>query len=398
MRRGIPWRRRAAFSRGLVQTLVPVLALSVLVTACERKTVPHALPPPDVLVTAVVQKDVPVYGEWIGVLTGYINAEIRPQVKGYLLSKLYHEGDVVKANQVLFQIDPRELQAQLEQAQATLAQNLAILKKNQLDVARYTPLAREGAVSQQELDNAIQSTQAAQATVDASKAAVDQARLNVGWTKVTSLIDGVAGIAQAQVGDLVDLSTLMTVVSQLDPIKVRFPIAETEYLKLARARMASGGTEPDPRKETLELLLADGSVYPRPGSLYVVGREVDPRTGTLTIEGLFPNPSNVLRPGGYAKVRAVLDTIANATVVPQTAVADYQGQMQVAVVGADNKIEMRNVQTGPKDGFYWAILDGVKPGEKVVVEGLQKVRGGVIVNPRPFVVPTAVPTSTPAPF
>jgi len=398
MRRCIRSQRRWGIPGKFWALVVPAFVVGVLATACERKTARPALPPPDVLVTEVVQKDVPVYGEWIGVMTGFINAEIRPQVKGYLLSRLYHEGDVVKANQVLFQIDPREFEAQLEQAQGTLAQNMAILKKNQLDVARYTPLAREGAVSQQELDNAIQATLASAATVEAAKAAVDQARLNVGWTKVTSLIDGVAGVAQAQVGDLVNISTVMTTVSQLDPIKVKFPIAEQEYLRLARARIASGATEPEPRTDTLDLLLADGSLYPRRGSVYVVGREVDPRTGTLLIEGLFPNPANVLRPGGYAKVRAQLDVLPNALVVPQASVTDYQGTMQVAVVLPDNKVEMRNVTTGPRDGFYWAILDGVKVGEKVIVEGLQKVRGGITVNPKPFVVPTAVPTSTPAPF
>ncbi|MCK6557267.1 efflux RND transporter periplasmic adaptor subunit [Candidatus Binatia bacterium] len=397
MRRRTAWQQRGDLSRRLVEVVGSLLAVSLLGTACGRGDKPTAPPPPEVLVTEVVQKEVPVYGEWIGVMTGFINADIRPQVKGYLLAKLYHEGDVVKANQALFQIDPREFQAQFEQARANLAQNLAILKKNQLDVARYTPLAREGAVSQQELDNAIQATQASQATVDAAKAAVDQARLNLDWTKVTSLIDGVAGIAQAQVGDLVDLSTVMTTVSQLDPIKVRFPIAEQEYLRLARAR-AAGDTNEEARRDDLRLILADGTTYPSSGKVYVVGREVDPRTGTLTIEGLFPNPRNVLRPGGYAKVRAQLEVLPKALVVPQAAVADVQGATQVAVVLPDNTVEMRNVVTGPRDGFYWAIASGVKAGERVIVEGVQKVRGGVKVSPKPFAVPTPGPTATPMPF
>lgn len=397
MRRRSAWQQCWAVSKKPGRVMLGALVIGLLVAACDRRAERPALPPPEVLVTEVVQKDVPVYGEWIGVMTGFINADIRPQVKGYLLARLYHEGDVVKANQVLFQIDPREFQAQLEQAQANLAQNLAILKKNQLDVARYTPLAKEGAVSQQELDNAVQATQASQATVEAAKAAVDQARLNLEWTKVTSLIDGVAGIAQAQVGDLVDVTTLMTTVSQLDPIKVKFPIAEVEYLRLARAR-ATGATNEEARKDDLQLILADGTTYPRPGKVFVVGREVDPRTGTLTIEGLFPNALNVLRPGGYAKVRAQLDVLPSALVVPQAAVTDVQGATQVAVVLPNNTVEMRNVVTGPRDGFFWAITSGLKPGERVIVEGVQKVRGGMTINPKPFVVPTPGPTATAVPF
>jgi membrane fusion protein (multidrug efflux system) len=365
-----------------------------VLTGCTKPEA-AAPPPPEVLVIPVARKDVPVYGEWIGTITGYINAQIRPQVTGYLLTRNYNEGDVVRTGQLLFQIDPRQFQAALDQANGDLAKAQAQLGKTQIDVTRYTPLAKEGAVSQQELDNAIQANLAAKAQVDAARAAVEQAKLNLGWTKVTSPIDGVSGIAIAQVGDLVEPTAELTTVSQLDPIKVKFPVAEQTYLRYARTRE---GRNQDPRKGALELILADGSVFPEPGTLTVIGREIDPRTGTLIVEGQFPNPNNVLRPGGYAKVRAVIDNLPNALVVPQAAVQDYQGTMQVAVVTPENTVEIRNVTTGPRSGFDWAILDGVKPGERVIVEGLQKVRGGMTVAPKAFVAPTPVPTQTAAPF
>lgn len=381
---------------GMVGRLAAVLAGVVLLAACEKEEA-KAPPPMDVLVTDVVQKDVPVYGDWIGTTNGFINAEIRPQVKGYLLTKNYNEGDVVTAGQLLFQIDPREFQAQLDQSLGDLAKAQAAQGRTQLDVNRYTPLAKEGAVSQQELDNAVQNNAANIAAVDAAKAAVEQARLNLGWTKVTSPIDGVSGIAIAQIGNLVDATTLLTTVSQVDPIKAVFPVAEQEYLRYARAR-AQGQDDRAPRRDALELILADGTVFPQRGTVSVIGREVDPRTGSLTIEGLFPNPGNVLRPGGYAKVRAVIEEQRGAMVVPQAAVNDIQGTAQVAVVGADNTVEIRNVTTGPRSGAEWVILNGLKPGDRVVVEGVQKVRTGMTVAPKPYIAPAPVPTQTPEPF
>jgi membrane fusion protein (multidrug efflux system) len=364
---------------------------------CGKSGPPQAPPPMDVLVSEVVQKDVPVYQEWIGSTTGYINAEIRPQVKGYILTKNYNEGDVVQSGQLLFQIDPREFQAQLDQARGNLAQAQAAQGKSQLDVNRYTPLAKEGAVSQQELDNAVQENEANLAAVEAAKAAVEQAALNLGWTKVTSPIAGVSGIAITQIGNLVDQTALLTTVSQLDPIKAVFPVPEQGYLRYARAQEEHRDSQAT-QKGALELLLADGTVFPQRGTVSVIGREVDPRTGTLTIEALFPNPNNILRPGGYAKVRAIVDRMPNATVVPQRAMQDVQGTSQVAVVGTDNKVEIRNVSTGPRDGFDWVILNGVKPGERVIVEGLQKVRSGMVVAPKPYVEPTPAATLTPAPY
>jgi membrane fusion protein (multidrug efflux system) len=388
--------RDSSFSVRRAFGLVAPLAAAVLLAACEKEQ-PKAPPPMDVLVTDVVQKDVPVYGDWIGTTNGYINAAIRPQVKGYLLTKNYNEGDVVTAGTLLFQIDPREFQAQLDQALGELAKAQAAQGRTQLDVNRYVPLAKEGAVSQQELDNAVQNNAANIAEVDAAKAAVEQARLNLGWTKVTAPIDGVSGIAIAQIGNLVDPTTLLTTVSQVDPIKAVFPVAEQEYLRYARAR-AHGQEDRAPRRDALQLILADGTVFPQRGTVSVIGREVDPRTGSLTIEGLFPNPGNVLRPGGYAKVRAVIEEQRGATVVPQAAVQDIQGTAQVAVVGADNTVEIRNVTTGPRSGADWVILDGVKPGERVVVEGVQKVRTGMTVAPKPYIAPIPAATQTPEPF
>ena len=374
-----------------------LLLAAVWLGGCSKEQKAAGPPPMDVLVTEVVQKEVPVYGEWIGTLNGLINATIRPQVQGYVLSRNYKEGDVVASGALLFQIDPRQFQAALDEALGDLAKAQAALGKTELDVARYTPLAKQGAVSQQELDNAVQANQSNKAAVDAARAAVVQARLNLEWTKVTSPIQGVSGIAISQIGNLVSPITEMTTVSQLDPIKVVFPVSEQEYLRYARARAREQDAQA-PRAGALELLLAGGSVFPHHGTVTVVGREVDPRTGTLTIEGQFPNPENILRPGGYAKVRAVIDNLDHALVVPQAAVQNFQGTNQLAVVTPENKVEIRNVTTGPRSGLDWVIVDGVKPGEKVIVEGLQKVRGGMTVAPKPYVAPPQPPTPTPAPF
>lgn len=389
MRRRVRFRQLNA--RGRVLAAAALLAAGL--GGCKTTEEAAAPPPMDVQVVEAAHKDVAVYQEWIGTLNGYVNAVIRPQVKGYLLSRAYDEGAVVDSGQLLFQIDPREFQAQLDQWKGALAQAQAALVKTQLDVARYTPLAREGAVSQQELDNAVQANQANLAAVDSAKAQVEQAQLNLGWTKVTSPIAGVAGIAIAQVGDLVDPTTQLTTVSTLDPIKAIFPVSEQEYLRYARGRAKAEGEQAS-HKEALELYTADGHLYPHRGTVSVVGREVDPRTGTITLEALFPNPENVLRPGGYAKVRAVIETRPNALVIPQRAVQDLQGQALVALVGADDVVEMRPVTLGPTSGSDQVVLDGLALGDRVVAEGLQKVRGGVRVAPRPWA--PATPSPRPA--
>jgi len=333
-----------------------------------------------VVVAEVIHKDVPVFQEWVGTTEGNISAQIRARVQGYLQKRTYEEGSLVHTGDLMFVIDPRPYQSALDQAKGELGRAEAAMTKTQQDVARYTPLAAQQAISQEELDNAVQATRAAKATADSARAAVEKAQLNLDWTQVKSPIDGIAGIAVAQVGDLVGESTVLTTVSQVDPIKVSVPISEQDYLKFA-SRLSV--PPPKDREGKLELVLSDGSVYPERGKVSVANREVDVKTGTLMIVALFPNPRNLLRPGQYAKVRATTDTHKDAMLVPERAVQDLQGTRQVAVVGADNKVSMRAVQTGPSMGNLIVINAGLKPGERVVVDGVQKVRDGVTVTPKP---------------
>ena len=349
-------------------------------------------PPPEVVVVQVEQKDVPIRKEWIGTLEGLVNAQIKPQVTGYLLRQTYQEGSFVKKGQLLFEIDQRTFQAALDEAKGRLANaegQLATTQANQVkaqqDIDRYTPLAKEQAIPQQDLDNAVQANAAAQAQVraaraqiEAAKAAVESAQLNLGFTKVVSLIDGIAGIAQAQIGDLVSQSSLLTTVSTLDPIKVYFPVSEREYLEYVRENPESARNHP-----ALEMVLADGSIYPQKGKISFSDRQVDVKTGTLRVQGVFPNPGNVLRPGQYARVRAITKTAKGALLVPQRAVTEQQGSYQVAVVTSDNTIEIRPVGVADRVGTQWIIENGLKPGERVVAEGIQKVQAGMIVNPKP---------------
>lgn len=369
-------------------------ALAVFGSGCAKPEPPKP-PPPEVVVTPVVQRDVPLYSEWVGTIEGYVNAEIRPKVQGYLLTQSYKNGGVVKAGQLLFEIDPRQFQAALDQAVGALESAKAIYKKTQLDVARYKPLAAEGAVSQEELDNAVQQNEANKASVFQAQANVEQAKLNLDWTKVNAPIDGVAGINLAQIGDLVGPTDVLTTVSTIDPIKVEFPISEQEYLRFAEVinRISETGQE-DPTSPKLELMLANGTVYPHQGRFFAVNRQVDERTGTLLVQAVFPNPDNVLRPGGYGKTRAATDVAKNALVIPQRAVLDLQGTFKVYVLEGD-KVAARDVTPGPRTGSDWVISKGLAPGESVVVEGLQKVRDGVTVNAK--VAPSGSPAAaTPA--
>jgi RND family efflux transporter MFP subunit len=316
----------------------------------------------------------------VGTTVGFVNADILPKVSGYLLKQDYKDGSQVHAGQLLFEIDPRPYQAALNQALGNLAQARAQLKQNQQDLARYTKLYNQAVIPAQKFDNVTQTTQASAGEVKADEGAVQNAKLNLGWSKVYSPIDGVAGIAQAQVGDLVGTSTLLTTVSNVDPIKVSFPISERLYLRFAGQLNAIGNanTKPSPR---IELILDDGSVYNYPGRLYAVNRQVDIQTGTIMMQALFPNPENVLRPGMYAKVRAQTDVQHNALLVPQTAVSSIQGQYEVAVVGADHKVTLRPVTPGTKTGSLWVIDEGLKPGERLVIDGAQKVQEGMEVKP-----------------
>ena len=390
---GLPGRRRP----GRVGAVVAGLCAGFALAGCGGRE-PPKMPPPEVLVVPVDQRDVPVYNEWVGTIVGYVNAEIQPKVQGYLLTQNYRNGGVVKANQLLFQIDPRQFQAAVDQAVGVLNQGLAQLKKTELDVARYKPLAAQGAVSQQELDDAVQQNFANMASVEQARANLEQARLNLEWTKVLSPIDGIAGINQAQIGDLVGTTTVLTTVSTVDPIKVQFPISEQEYLRFAKNINRDSETgEQSPDAPHLELILANASVYTHQGRIFAVNRQVDERTGTLITQALFPNPDNILRPGGYAKVRAATSIVNDAIVIPQRAVLDLQGTFQVYVLEGD-KVSVRDVEVGPRTGSDWVISKGLAKGETVVVEGLQKVRDGatVIAKPAPPDMAPGMPEPSPS--
>jgi RND family efflux transporter MFP subunit len=370
-------------------------ATLILSFASCQKAAPPKLPPPEVQVADVIQQDVPIYSEWVGTLDGFVNAEIRPKIEGYLQKQLYRDGAFVRQGDVLFEIDPRQYQAALDQAMGTMGRAEATLFKARNDVQRYTPLVAQKAVSQQELDNAVAAEMESTAALESAKANVQQARLNLTWTRVLSPISGVVGIAKSQVGDLVTPQTVMTTVSQVDPIKVIFNISEKEYMRYADQI----NQPPDSRREgVLELVLDDGSIYPRKGKVITVDRQVDVRTGTMTVKGAFPNPGNLLRPGQYAKVRAALETERGALLVPQRAVSELQGSYQVGVVGPDGKAEIRVVQPGPRVDSLWVIRKGLNPGEKVIVEGLFRVRPGMVVNAKPAATAEtgAPPPSAPA--
>ena len=353
-----------------------VLGSAVLSAACQKAQAPAPLPPA-VQVTEVVQKDVPIYREWTGSLDGFVNAEIHPQVQGYVLKKVYREGSYVREGDLLFGIDSRQTKAALSQAKGVLASGDAALAKARLDLARYTRLRAQGAVTQKVLDDAITAEREAAAASASARASVDQAALNRGWTQVLSPIAGIAGIAKTQVGDLVNAQTVMTTVSQVDPIKVLFNISERDYLSYARAHQ--GRTEPD-QELRLELILDDGGVYPHPGTVLLSDRQVNLRTGTMAVEGSFPNPGNILRPGQYGKVRAAVETRKGALLVPQRAVNELQGTYQVGVVGADSKAEIRVVQPAERIGNLWIIDKGLTAGEKVIVSDLALVRSGMQVR------------------
>jgi membrane fusion protein, multidrug efflux system len=376
-----------------------LLAAGFISAACDKKQ--QAAPtPPDVDVVPVEQKDVPVAREWVATLNGFVNAQIRAQVTGILLKQNYTNGAFVKAGTPLFLIDPRPFQAALDQAKGNLAQAKANLQqaqaklgKTKLDVARYTPLAKESAISQQELDDAVQANLAAEAQVEqasaaieTNQAAVEDANINLGFTKITSPIDGVAAIATAQVGDFVGpQSGVLTTVSTLNPILVNFTVSEQEYLNAMKGVEQMGiSQETYLRSLSWKLKLADGTLYSQKGRFYALDRQVDVRTGAILVQVEFPNPGNILRPGGFGSISTVTRVQQAALLVPQRSVTELQGAYQIAVVGPDNKVSIRPVKVGPRIGTDWVIDDGLKPGERVVAEGVQKVREGMQVNPKPF--------------
>ncbi len=383
------WQKIARPAAGILSAIV------LMLNGCSSKSAPApSFPPPQVSVVTVRQENVPIYGDWVTTLDGYVNANIQPQVSGYLIKQNYREGSFVRKNDVLFEIDPRPFQAVLDQAKGQLAQAKgqlgqaqAQLGLAQINVKRDTPLAGAHAIAQSQLDNDIQTEKqteagilSSQASIKAAEASVETAELNLGFTKVRSLIDGIAGQATIQIGNLVSPSTVLTAVSQVNPIKAYFPISEQEYLRIAD-KIKGPDFLRTRNPVPLQMALANNSVYPRQGRILFADRQVDTSTGTIRIVAAFDNPGNILRPGQFGRIRAMTAMRKDALLVPQRAVTELQGHYQVAVVGNDNKVEIRSVEVGDRVGSSWIISKGLQANERVVSEGTSKVRNGATVNP-----------------
>ncbi len=360
------------------------LGLAVL-SGCAKKAPPPQPGPPSVTVTAVEQRNVPIYGEWVANLDGYVNAQIQPQVSGYLLQQNYKEGSVVHRGQVLFQIDPRPYQAALDQAKGQLAQSNANLGLANINVKRDTPLSQARAIARSQLDNDVQGQASAEAVVRSSQAGVSTAELNLSFTKVRALIDGIAGLAATQVGSLVSPATVLTTVSQVQPIKAYFAISEQEYLALSNKVRTAGSTDllHSGARVPLQLTLSNNAVYPEKGYIVFVDRQVNPQTGTIRVAAAFPNRQNLLRPGQFGRIRAQTSNEQNALLVPQKAVTEVQGTYHVAVVDDSDKVHMQSVQVGKQIGQDWLISSGLKAGQRVVTEGTGKLADGMPVHPMP---------------
>jgi membrane fusion protein (multidrug efflux system) len=356
---------------------VLMLALTICI-GCSSNAEKPAPPPPGVTVTPVIQKDVPVHQEWVGTMLGNVDADIRPKVEGFLLSRVYTEGSYVEKGSPLFLLDKRQAQAAVEQAQGNLERARAALGQAQIDVRRYTPLVAQKAVSQAELDKALSMETAGKAEVNAEQAVLDNAKLNLAWSTVTSPISGIAGVSKVQVGDLMTPVSIMTTISNVNPIYVDISIAEQDYIRFVREKTGRAAGQ------NLELILGDGTVFPRRGHALFVNREVDSRTGTIQVRGEFPNPGNVLRPGQYARIRAATELRKGALLIPQQAVSELQGVYQVGVVAADNKVTIKTVKLGPQFGDMWVVESGLQAGDSVVVDGLQRIKSGMTVSPTPF--------------
>jgi membrane fusion protein, multidrug efflux system len=383
----------------LLRFAAALWAVTNWLAGCETKQ-QAASAPPAVEFIQVVQKDVPVTKEWVATLDGFVNAQIRAQVKGLLIQQNYTNGAFVRKGSALFEIDPRPFQATLDQATANLEQAKANLQraqaqlgKTELDVARYTPLAKESAISQQELDDAVQGNLASKAQVEQGKAAIESARaavesakLDLSFAKIVSPIDGVAAIATAQIGDFVSPpGEPLTTVSTIDPILVNFTASEQEYLNAMKQAAALGADEHAIlNKLEWQLRLSDGSIYPHKGRFYALDRQVDVRTGAILVKVQFPNPGNMLRPGGFGKISTVVRIQKNAMLVPQRAVNELQGGYLVAVIADNNKVSIRPIKVGPKVDTMWIVDEGLKPGDRIVAEGVQKVREGMEVQAKPF--------------
>ncbi len=376
------WEKRKVGFRRMSVLMVLVFGTTLLLlSGCKKGQGRETSSPPTVEVMEVIQKDVPVYSEWIASTDGFVNATIRAQIQGYLTKQDYKEGDFVKKGQTLFEIDSRPFEAVLEQAKGQLAQDQARWDTAKANLERIKPLAEQRAMSLKDLDDATGAEQAARAAVIAAKAVVNKAQVDLSFTKITSPIDGIAGIAKAQIGNLVGPGSIeeLTTVSTVDPIKVYIPMSEQEYLR----DLQNGGGHTQ-RKMLLNLILADGSVHRHQGVFAFADRQVDVRTGTIKVAALFPNPGNILRPGQFARARAQTMTKKRALLVPQRAVTELQGSYQVAVVRPDNKVDIRPVKVAERIDNLWIIDEGLRPGERVIAEGIQKIKQDMEVNPKPY--------------
>lgn len=379
----------------LVRAVLAMVPAVFWLIGCDGKHVVQAPPPPEVMVVEVKQQDVPIHEEWVGTLAGEVNATISAQVSGYLISRNYREGSVVKKDQVLFQIDPRPFEAALAKAKAQLEEAQARKGKTALDVQRYAPLAATGAISQQELDDAIQSDKEADGQVASAQAAVLEATLNLGFTTIRSPVDGVAGLEQAQIGNLVGPgSGTLTTVSQVDPMRAYFSVSQQLMTRMMERALAEGKQLRTGNGPEVEVILASGDKYPHKGQVRFANNQVDIKTGTVRVVGVFPNPQMLLLPGMFVRVRALMETEKNALLVPQRAVSETQGRYLIAVVEPDNKVSVRPVEAGVRVADEWVIKGDVKAGDRVVAEGIQKVRQGAIVNPVPYKAPTTAPSAT----
>jgi membrane fusion protein (multidrug efflux system) len=368
--------------------LFTILLSATLLNGCREKQETPPPSPPEVEVTEVVQRNVPVYHEWVAQLNGRSNAQITPRVQGYLLTQNYRNGFFVKKGQLMYEIDPHAFQVAIEQAKAQVAVAVANLSNADTNVARDKPLAAQSAIPQKQLDTDIATQSASKAQLDAAKAQLAQAQLNLSWTKVYSPLDGIAGLSTSQIGDLVGTTTVMTTVSQVNPIWAYFNISESDYLSEAKTfyRLISGKQVASP---ILEFLQANGDPYPQKGRIVLVNREVASQTGTIQLVAEFPNAAAVLRPGGFGRVRFQTSMNEGALLVPQAAVIQVQSMYQIAVVNPGNKAGFRIVQVGDRVGTDWIITEGLKPGDQVIVQGYMKVREGTPVIPKPFVAATA---------
>ena len=362
----------------LSQLFCASLCLLATLAGCTSKDEKPAPPPLGVTVTPVLKQDVEIRQEWVGTMLGNVDADIRPKVDGFLLQQVYSEGTYVTKGLPMFVLDSRQAQASVEQAKGKLERARAALAQAEIDVKRYTPLVAQRAISQAELDKAQSTERAAKAEVDAAQATLDNANLNLGWTTVTSPISGIAGISKVGIGDLMTPTTVMTTISNVDPINIDFSIAEQDYMRFQREKLGRAAGR------SLQLILGDGTVYPQRGRALLVNREVDTRTGTIQVRAEFPNPGNVLRPGQYARIRAVTEVRKGALVIPQRAIFELQGVNQVGVVGPDNKVTIKSVQLGPQLADVWIVESGLQAGDSVIVDGLQRVKNGMTVAPAAF--------------